>query len=516
MTKILFAIQNESEQQLLRDVLREQHLEMSVIAPDTIGEIDELVTSGEVDIIVTDFAFQNGGFADWLFLWQHPYVILADWEDYERLTSVTTDQTSDFVIRDPDCRHIRYLPLVIRKVLNNKESMERHNLDLRMNEQRYRELVQALPDIVYSLDEDGRLSFINDSVQALGWDPVEMIGKHFSILLDDEDVTRVSRLHVLPEFRGRETGISEAPKLFDERRTGNRRTTGLEVRLRHKDDTSHAVAMLYGSVIAYGEVNAVGFSTSGDSLGSPGTVGIIRDITERVEADHLLRQSLREKEILLSEIHHRVKNNMQVISSLLNLHTGGLVDREALRRFTDAEMQIQSMALIHEHLYQSEHFDEVEIGDYIHRLVHHLFEVYNVDGNRIEVAYSVETIPITIRQAVPVALLLNELISNSLKYAFPDDASGKIAVGVRRDENNYVHLDVSDDGVGLEPHFDCAAAETLGHTLISGLTSQLEGTLEVQGEGGASFSVVFPLDVIERSATAGSQSAPPEKGPPPE
>lgn len=503
MTKVLFAIQNEAEQQLFHDVLRDQRLDMSVITPDSISEIDDLVTSGAVDIIVTDFEFQNGGFADWLFLWQHPYVILADWKDYERLTAVTADQTSDFVIRDPDSRHMRYLPLVIRKVLNNKESMERHNLDLRMNEQRYRELVQALPDIVYSLDGDGCINYINESVRVLGWDPVELIGKHFSVLLEDEDVKRVSRLHVLPSFRGRETGDSEAPKLFDERRTGNRRTKGLEVRLKHKDTAALAAEMLYGSVIAYGEVNAVGYDTAGTPLDCPGTVGIVRDITERVEADHRLRRNLREKEILLSEIHHRVKNNMQVISSLLNLHAGDVVDRDALRRFTDAEMQIQSMALIHEHLYQSEHFDEVEIGDYIHRLVHHLVEVYDVDETRITVKYDLDTIPITIRQAVPVALLLNELISNSLKYAYPEAAGGEITVTVRRSKDNMVQLCVADDGVGLNPGFDIGATTTLGHTLISGLTHQLDGTLEVHSERGVAFSVLFPLEAIARSESPG-------------
>ncbi len=494
MITVLFAIQNEQEQELFRTVLEEQDQPMHLLVPASVNDVDRLVTSGETDIIVTDFRFQNGGFADWLFLWQHPFVILAEWKDYERLPVITADQTSDFVIRDPEHRHIRYLPLVIRKVLNNKESMERHNIDLRMNEQRYRELVQALPDIVYSLDGEGAITFVNDSVTLLGWDPVELIGKHFSVLLDDKDVQRVSRLHVLPRYEGKATGEENAPRLFDERRTGERRTRGLEVQLKHRNAPDRISRISYGAVIAYGEVNAAGFNLVPNGGGSPGTVGIIRDITQRVEADRQLRKSLHEKEILLSEIHHRVKNNMQVISSLLNLHAGGIDDEEALRRFTDAQMQIQSMSLIHEHLYQSEHFDEVELDSYIHRLVLYLFEVYKVDETRVTVDYDLEQIPITIRQAVPVSLLLNELISNSLKYAFPECSRGRIAISVHRTEENRVRLRVEDDGVGLPETFSIATGTTLGHALVRGLTEQLEGTLEVDGSKGTSFAITFPME----------------------
>lgn len=494
MTTVLFAIQNTDERKLFEEVLETQGLEMRIVVPDSVQDADRLVSSHEADVIVTDFEFQNGGFADWLFLWQHPFVIIADWSEYDRLTTITADQTSDFVIRDPDCRHIRYLPLVIRKVLNNQESMERHNIDLRMTEQRYRELVQALPDIVYSLDEDGCITFVNDSVKYLGWDPVELIGKHFSVLLDDAEVQRVSRTYVLPELAGTATGDTNAPKLFDERRTGERRTRGLEIRLKHKDAAISSVQARFGTVIAYGEVNAVGFRRDPDVVQSSGTVGIIRDITERVETNQLLRQGLQEKEILLSEVHHRVKNNMQVISSLLNLQAEAIEDAEALRRFTDAQMQIQSMALIHEHLYRSDRFDQVEIEEYVRRLVAHLVEVYRVDEHRITITCDLAPLSVTIRQAVPVALLLNELLSNSFKYAFPGEARGTIAISVRRDDTDTMHLSVSDDGVGLPPHFDIAASGSLGHTLISALTDQLTGALEVDGTDGTTFTIQFPIE----------------------
>ena len=193
--------------------------------------------------------------------------------------------------------------------------------------------------------------------------------------------------------------------------------------MRHKDNGDHDIPVI-GSVIAYGEVNAVGFSAFANELGQPGSVGIVRDITERKESTRLLQKNIRDKEVLLAEIHHRVKNNLQIISSLLNLQSGGVADPQALKRFADAQMQIQSMALVHEQLYQSDDYSSVDINTYVQHLCAHLYDAFAVPRERIGLDIRVDTIPIAMQQAVPVALLLNELISNSLKYAFPDDASG--------------------------------------------------------------------------------------------
>jgi PAS domain S-box-containing protein len=362
-----------------------------------------------------------------------------------------------------------------------------------MTEERYRELVQALPDIIYSLDASGRFIFINDSVAALGWNPVELIGKHFSVLLDDEYAKKVSREHVLKDFRGKETGPDAAPKLFDERRTGPRRTRDLEVKLRRKDDLA-VIDEVYGSIIAYGEVNAVGFTAFGDGPGEPGSVGIIRDITERKEALRLLDRSLQERDVLLAEIHHRVKNNLQVISSLLNLQSAGIEDTTALTRFADAQMQIQSMALVHEQLYRSDNYASVELERYIPSLCEHLYEAYAVPRDRIALDIAVDSVSVTMQQAVPTALLLNELISNSLKYAFPDDARGTVHVSLKRTDDGHLQLDVYDDGIGLPDDFDIASSSTLGHTLVTGLSSQLGGDMTMDGSSGTRFTLIFPLD----------------------
>ncbi len=493
MTTVLFAIENPREQERFRQVIADRELHMEMVVPSDVGDADRIVSGGSIDIIITDLAFQNGGFANWLHLWRHPFILVADWSEYQYIDDIVQNQTADFVIRDGEFRHIQFLPLVIQRVMNIKENIERNNYKLRMTEERYRELVQALPDIIYTLDAEGHFVYINDSVKALGWDPVELIGKHFSVILEPEYVERVSRRHVLKDFEGKETGPEKAPKLFDERRTGARKTRDLEVKLRHKEDTPEKNEF-YGNIIAYGGVNSVGFLAMTDEHGVPGSVGIIRDITERKEAIRLLSQSLRERDILLAEIHHRVKNNLQIISSLLNLQSAGIEDTTALSRFADAQMQIQSMALVHEQLYRSENYAYIDLEAYVASLCDHLFEAYAAPRDRISLDLDVDPVAMTIQQAVPVALLLNELISNSLKYAFPGLADGTIHVSMTRLDQDRIRLLVTDDGIGLPEDFERETDDTLGRTLISGLTSQLGGTLSVDGTSGSRFTIHFPLD----------------------
>lgn len=493
MTRVLFAIDNPAEVALFREVVAERELDMEIAVPEAVSDADELISAGKIDIIVTDLAFQNGGFAEWLFLWQHPFILLAEWTEYDRVGSIVSDQTSSFSIRDSELRHIRFLPLVIRKMLNNKESIDRHNLALRMTEERYRELVQALPDIVYSLDSEGRFTYVNDSIRRLGWEPVELIGKHFGTILDPDEVDRVSRAQVLRQYLGTETGPEKAPKLFDERRTGERRTRDLLVRLRPRTDTPESLD-LFGSVIAYGEVNSVGFEHDGRGPADAGSVGIIRDVSERRHAEEIIRRSLDEKERLLSEIHHRVKNNLQVISSLLNLQAGSVRDPAALQHFTDAQVQIHSMAMVHEHLYQSGTFGHVDIAPYVEQLCSYLYDVFGVSTDRIGLHIDVQSIPVDMQKAMPMALILNELITNSLKYAFPENASGTISISIGVVEGGMVQLVVEDDGVGMPDGFEITDSRSLGQTLIQGLCSQLDARAVADSTAGTRFSMTFHLD----------------------
>ncbi len=456
----------------------------------TVGEVETLLEHNSIDVIITDLQFQSGGFAEWLILWQHPFILLAAWSEYQHISEIVTTGTSDFVIRDEMLRHIDFLPLVIKRILNNKESIDRHNLSIRMTEERYHELVQAVPDIVYTLDSAGRFVFVNDSVRRLGWNPMDLIGNHFSLIIDPAYVDQITRSVVLAKYRGTVTGPELAPKLFDERRSGTRKTTDLEVKLRRKDD---AAQNLFGSVTAFGEVNAVGFSVFGGELEDPGTVGIIRDVTQRIESNRIIRRSLKEKETLLAEVHHRVKNNLQIVSSLLHLQQATIEDRQLQVRFTDAEMRIQSMALVHEHLYQNENFGAVDTAEYIRVLSQHLYEAYGVPVFKVELFLNLMPIMVPMSTATPLALLLNELISNSLKYAFPGESHGTLSITLTAEEQNRAALTVEDNGVGMPEGFDITGSPSLGHTLIYNLVQQMHGEIQFGGENGTRFCIVFPV-----------------------
>ena len=220
-------------------------------------------------------------------------------------------------------------------------------------------------------------------------------------------------------------------------------------------------------------------------------VGTHVDITERKYAADKIKTSLREKEVLLREVHHRVKNNMQVISSLLNLQAGYIKDAEALEMFKDCQNRVRSMALMHEKLYQSRNLASIDFSKYIRSLTNDLLRLYSVNTNAIKLKVDAGDALLDINTAIPCGLIINELISNSLKHAFPDSRNGKISIKLLSDNDNKYTLVVSDNGIGLPENLDFRNTESLGLQLVNTLTDQLHGTIEVDGSGGTSVKIIF-------------------------
>jgi PAS domain S-box-containing protein len=222
-----------------------------------------------------------------------------------------------------------------------------------------------------------------------------------------------------------------------------------------------------------------------------GVIEYVRDITERKQAEDRLQASLREKEVLLREIHHRVKNNMQVICSLLNLQSRRIPDPAVLEMFKESQRRIRSMALIHERLYQSSDLSRIEFSHYLRNLATHLFHSYQVDSSRIRLSLDTEEVFLNINTAIPCGLITNELISNALKHAFPDGRSGEVAVELRRVEGDGYLLRVRDDGVGFPEDLDFRQTESLGLQIVVTLVSQVEGTIQIERQNGTGFTLVF-------------------------
>ncbi len=212
------------------------------------------------------------------------------------------------------------------------------------------------------------------------------------------------------------------------------------------------------------------------------------------ETEKELKRSLKEKTVLLDEINHRVKNNMQVISSMLTLQAEKEEDEEAARVLQEGQRRIQSMALIHEMLYRSEDMAEIDLADYIDELVGTLCRSYGIDGERIELEMDLEDIKLGINKANPLAQVLNEVISNSLEHAFPEayEDQGKLNISTSLSDDQNIEVVVSDNGVGVPEHIDLKDSKTFGLRLINMLVEdQLGGKIEVEKDGGTTFKIEF-------------------------
>ncbi|MGE5458128.1 MAG: PAS domain S-box protein, partial [Methanococcaceae archaeon] len=218
-------------------------------------------------------------------------------------------------------------------------------------------------------------------------------------------------------------------------------------------------------------------------------VAFLTDITEIKQKRDQIKTSLKEKETLLKEIHHRVKNNLQIISSLLSLQSEYVSDPQALELFNDSRNRVKSMAIIHERLYQSKDLSRIDFSDYINELGSYLFRTYTAAAIRFNI--SVDNIFLSIDTAIPCGLIINELISNALKYAFPERTDGTIKV-IFRQQSGLNILEVSDNGVGFPPAIDFRNTNSLGLQLVNNLTEQLNGTIELKAHSGTTFVITFP------------------------
>jgi PAS domain S-box-containing protein len=229
-----------------------------------------------------------------------------------------------------------------------------------------------------------------------------------------------------------------------------------------------------------------------DEQGTPKyLLGISEDITEAKRIEKEMRESLREKETLLHEIHHRVKNNMQVISSLLRLQSNKTSDPLIREVFNASQNRIRTMALVHEKLYSSKNLSKISFSDYIQTLAVHLFHSYHKDDKHIHLRMNLESVDFGIETAVPCGLILNELLSNALKYAFPDERRGEIEIGLRSLGPHQYLLTVRDDGVGIPKHLDLQNPTSFGWEVIKMLVSQIDGSVEIRREKGTTVLVTL-------------------------
>lgn len=223
-----------------------------------------------------------------------------------------------------------------------------------------------------------------------------------------------------------------------------------------------------------------------------GMLGALQASLEKEESNRRqIEISLQEKEVLLKEVYHRVKNNLQIISSLLSLQADAISDPEVSILFDESRNRVRSMALIHEKLYQAGDLAHVNFGEYLDNLSNTLLRSYNNKRGQVALEVQADNVSLDLDRAVPCGLIVNELITNSLKYAFPGDRRGTISIRVHALEDNQLSLVVADDGIGIPADFDADEAESIGMQLVTGLTQQLQGIYELNRENGTRWTIIF-------------------------
>jgi len=346
---------------------------------------------------------------------------------------------------------------VVRDITERKRAEEA----LRESEKRYHILFDQSPDGVLLIDAAGKILEFNDSAhRQLGYSREEFA----QLRLSDLDPVETAE-----EIHGKIGKILEAGK------------AEFDVRHRTKQGEIRDVYIINQSMML---------------TGRPVVYTIWHDVTERKKAEERTLRSLREKEVLLKEIHHRVKNNMQVIYSLLNLQAKGIADTTVRAMFEESRDRVSSMALIHEKLYKSEDLAHIDFKEYLRSLVGSIAKTYQ----RHDVAYDLDMdqIVLDINVGIPCGLIVNELVSNSLKYAFPEGRAGTIRLGISRNSEGSHVLTVADNGIGFPPEVDFRNTLSLGLKLVNVLTGQIRGTIVLSQEQGTRFDITFPGNVIEQ------------------
>ncbi len=376
------------------------------------------------------------------------------------------DKNGGWHVLECQARSMLDHPAVKGIVINARDVTEREAVAeaLRQSEERYRLHFANVNDVVYSYDSRCIVQTMSPSVtRHLGIKPEEAIGK--SIL----------ELGVLPpEYLEKAAG--EAAKVL-----AGERIEDTLYELVGRDGTRKIAEISSSPIYAGNNVIAA--------------VNVARDITERVRTEEKLRASLAEKEILLKEIHHRVKNNLQIIVSLLSLQSNATDNPLAIAQFRESQNRVRSMALIHERLYRSQDLAQIDFGTYLRDLAGYLMQSYKEQSAGVKLTVETDDIHLDIDTAIPCGLLAVEMVSNALKHAFPNGRIGAISVDMRLFNDTCYRLSVCDDGVGFPAHVDFRDTTSLGLQLVNSLTHQLGGAVEMELAQGTKFVIQFPISL---------------------
>jgi len=375
----------------------------------------------------------------------------------ERTIGVMVVQTYTEGVRytEEDKNILTFISEQAAMAIDRKRARERLNVETAYLDR----LFEGAKEAIVLTDTEWRPIRVNEEFTRLfGYKPSEIKGKLLDKIIVPEDLY--------------EEGVALTSD------TAGGKSVALETVRQRKDGKRIHVSILGAPIVIDGKVEAV--------------YGIYRDITRRKLAEEKIKDSLKEKEVMLYEIHHRVKNNMQIILSLLRLQSRGIEDERTKEMFQESQNRIRSMALIHEKLYQSGDLSRIDIADYVRGLATHLVSVYGAEGTPVGLIVDIKDVYLDINRAIPVGLIVNELVTNAMKHGFDKGAKGQVRIAAKKAAKGKFELVVADTGKGLPKGFDITKTESFGMQLVTDLVAQIEGHIEFKRKDvGSEFIIRF-------------------------
>lgn len=458
--KVLLIEDDKVDQMAFQRVFKENKLLYEYTIASSVAEAKNILASNNnnFDLIISDYLLGDGTAFDIFDLKVDVPIIVTTGSGDEAVAAKAMKAGAyDYLIKDPASNHLKVLPATIENVMARKKAEE----ELRKSEERYRLLVEMMGEGMGIFDSDGKVTYVNPSLcEMLDYASDEMIGRHGREFIDDANQAILDELLSL--------GQEELGKVY-------------EIEWTKKDGSK--VATIMSPRPLYGADNKF-----------IGCCVVVTDITKRKHAEEQIKVALRDKELLLRETHHRVKNNLQVVSSMLNMQARVAKDRDASAVLSESRDRINTMALIHTQLYETGNVSEMNMKVFVNGLLRQMLSSHQVQETRITPVVRVDEKLLPISIAVHLGLIINELLINAFKYAFVKRKAGEIEVDLRVSEKGVVNLTVSDDGVGLPDGFDINASKTLGLRMVKILVEeQLQGNLEINSDGGTAFKVEFEI-----------------------
>jgi len=462
---ILYLEDNIDDFELAKTILEEDGIIDKIVWVKNQVDFENSLKNNRYDLVLADFNLPEFDGLSAIKIIKESYtdtpvIILSGELGEEQAIDTLKEGASDYVLKQ---RISRLIPAIQRTITETVEKSKRKLAEeaLRKEEEKYRSLTENINIGVYrnTIGPNGMFIEINPAF-------VKMFGYN-----NKEEVLalNVADLYIKPEERVR----------FNDKIQKNGFVKNEEVLLKKKNGDE-----IYCSVFAAAVFDKKGNFKYFD--------GVIEDITERKNALEQIKKDLKEKEVLLAEIHHRVKNNMQIISGLLYLQSRYVADEKTLKMLQQSQDRIQSLSLVHENLYQSDYFSEIDIANYINDITSLLYQTYELDRNKIKCKIEAKNIFMRIEDAMPFGILINEIVSNSLKHAFPNSNQGNINILFEKNASNDFVLKISDDGIGMPEEISFEKPKSFGLELIKMLSEdQFGGNVTINRNNGTLFQIIW-------------------------